>query len=90
MIGRTTDIFQIIMLATNAHALLGISDATRLWLSECEEVILELVHSSVGEQQSRITNRNQGCAWDDEVTLAAEEIQELLTDLRAGGLLGHA
>jgi len=78
------------MFTTDAHALLRVSDAPRLRLCQPKEVLLELIHAGIGEQQCRIIHRDQRSAVGDGVPLPAEEIKELLAHLRAGWLLRHS
>ena len=77
------DVFQVVVLATGAHALLAGGGAGVGALLQAQEAVLELVHAGVGEQQRGIVVRNQGTGSDTGVPLLFEEAQESFTDFCA-------
>ncbi len=97
MVARgVTDVFQVVVLAAGAHALLA-ADGTRVGtLLRTEEAVLELVHAGIGEQQGRVVVRDQRTGGDSGMSLLFEEAKEGFTDFCAfhrffhgnGGRLG--
>ncbi|CCJ89598.1 hypothetical protein BN132_1526 [Cronobacter turicensis 564] len=85
--GGVTDVFQVIVLTTGAHAALRGRRAGIITLVETKEYILELVHPGVGKQQSRVIIRDQRATGDYLVSLAMEKVEKRLTDL--SGALAH-
>ena len=78
------DVFQVVVLAAGADALLGRGGAAVGTLVEAQENILELVHARVGEQERGIVMRHHRAGRDDGMALGLEELQVLLADF--GGL----
>ena len=78
------DVFQVVVLAAGADALLGRGGAAVGALVEAQEDILELVHARVGEQERGIVMRHHRAGRDDGMALGLEELQVLLADF--GGL----
>ena len=60
-------IFQIVVLARDAHTLLSIRGTRVLARAQAQEHVLELVHSGVGEQECRIVYRDQRSAGNNRV-----------------------
>ena len=85
--GGVTDVFEIVMLAAGAHALLRGHGAIVVPLLGAREYVLELVHPSVGEQQRGVVGRDQRRAANDFVTLRREVVEKLLADLISCHLL---
>ena len=85
VIGVEADVVEVVVLAAGADAFLGVSRATgcvgALGLSE--EDGHELVHAGVGEQKVRRIGHERG-RGNNGVLLRLEEVEERLTDLRAG------
>ena len=75
------DVFEVVVLAAGANALLARRRACVGPLVETQEHVLELVHAGVGEQQRRIVARHHRARSDDLVSLAFEELEERGTDL---------
>jgi len=48
--------------------------------SHAEEIILELHHAGVGEEQGRVALGNQGGGRHDRVTTLGEEVEKRLSD----------
>ena len=80
----TPHLFQVVVLARNAHALLRVRRARVLARSQAQEYILELVHPGVGEQQSRIVDRDQGRAGHDRVPALTKKVEKTGANLGAG------
>ena len=57
--GGITHVFQVVVLAARAYALLGGCRALVTGVLAAEQGILELVHARVGEQQGRVVVRHQ-------------------------------
>ena len=77
------DVFEIVVLAAGAHALLRCRGAVVVALFEPEEDVLELVHAGVGEEERRVVGRNERGGMDLAVTLLDEEVEEFAADLGA-------
>ncbi len=69
------DIFQVIVLAADAHALLAGRGALIVALFQPQEDVLELVHAGVDQQQRRVVVRHQAAAGHDGVTALMEIIK---------------
>src|SRR5690606_32859140 len=80
---RVADVFQVVVLAASAHALLAGGGAGVGALFQAEEAVLELIHAGVGEQQGRVVRRNQRTGGHTGVPLLFEEAQEGFTDFCA-------
>ena len=78
------DVFQIVVLAAGAHALLRSRCPRVVALFEAEEDVLELVHSRVGEEQRRVVCRDERRGVHLAVPLLNEEVQKLAADFIAG------
>ncbi len=78
-----TDIFQVVVLATGAHAFLAGGGAGIGALFQAQEAILELIHPRVGEQQGWIVGGDQRTGWHTGVALFFEEAEEGFTDFCA-------
>ena len=83
MAGGVADVFQVVVLAAGAHALLGGRSAGIGALVEAQEHILELVHPCVGEEQGGVTRRYQGTGSHHCVALGGEKVQKGLSNLFA-------
>ncbi len=81
VISVEADIFQIVVLATDAQALLRIGYAARRRGAVAQEVILELRHARVIEHERRVTLGHQWGRRDDEVLLTLEKIEKCLSYL---------
>ena len=82
MARRVADLFEIVVFAAGADALLAGGGATiavgRLF--HTEEDLLELDHPGVGEEQRRVIARDEGAGLANRVLLFREVGEELLTD----------
>ncbi len=78
------DVFQIVMLAAGADALLGRGGAGVVALFEALENLLELVHAGVGEEQRGVVGGQKGTAAHDTMPAGVEEVEKTLTDIVTG------
>ena len=78
-------VFQVVVLAPGADALLRGRRPVVGALLQTEEDIFELVHAGVGEQQRGIVVRHQRGGVHALVSLGFEVAQEHFADFRAGG-----
>ena len=74
--GGIADVFQIVVLATGAHAFLRRGGALIGPLLQAGEDVLELHHAGIGEQQCRIVARHQRARRDDLVIVAREIVEK--------------
>ena len=80
---RRSDVLEVVVLAGHPQALLH-RDGARVLGRRCAgEVVLELDHAGVGEQQRRVAVRHERRARDGAVTAVAEIVDETLADLGA-------
>ena len=84
VVGIVPYVLQIVMLAGDPQALLGIYSPRVFPFLQTQEDVLELIHPRVGEQQRGIIARHQRGAGHYGVSLAGEKIQKRLPDLCAG------
>ena len=88
VIGVLADVFEIVVLAAGANALLGVDRAAVDAGAGAEEDILELVHPRVGEQQGGIIVRHHRRGGHKGVAGALDEkLDELASNLCGGA--GH-
>jgi hypothetical protein len=80
MAARETDIFQVVMLAAGADALLRTGGAAVVALFHAQEDVLELVHTGVGEQQRRIVGGHQRRTAHDAMAASGKEVEKALSD----------
>jgi hypothetical protein len=78
------DVFEVIVFAARAHALLGRRGADVVAHFKTLENFLELVHAGVGEEQRRIVGRTSEPLRTNAVAASVEEIEEALTDIVSG------
>src|SRR5439155_24787628 len=71
---------EVVMLAAGAQALLRRSRAHILTLLGPEEDVLELIHASVGEQQSGIVGRQKWTGAHTRMPVALEVLQKLFAN----------
>ena len=91
--GGRADVFEVVVLAADAHALLRGRRPRVRPLLDAEEHVLELHHPGVREQERRIAGRHERRARHAGVSLGLEVAEERLADLvRAGppGASGRA
>jgi hypothetical protein len=81
MIGIVTYLLQIVVLAGNPEALLRIGYPLGRGFAGSQEIILELVHSSIGKHQGRVILQDHGGGRDNLVFLLLEKVQKCLSDL---------
>ena len=79
-----TDLIQIVVLATGAHAALARHRPRVAAFVAAQKHILELHHARVGEQQGRIVARHQRAGGHDLVSLRLEKLEEVLADVVTG------
>jgi hypothetical protein len=82
-----TYVFQVVMLAGDANALLRVYHTTMIRSFLPQEYGFELVHTGVGKDEGRIVLRNQGSAADERVSLPLEKFDELLSYFVGGHYL---
>jgi hypothetical protein len=80
VVGVAADFLEVVVLAADADALLGVGDALPGGLAGAEEDLLELVHAGVGEEQGGVGREDDGGRGDDLVLLRGEEVEERLAD----------
>ena len=81
---RVADVFEIVVLAAGANALLGSRGAGIIAFLNAEKNVLELVHAGVGKQQRRIVGGNQGRGMHNAVVPRGKVIEELLANFVTG------
>src|SRR6266851_8812116 len=84
MVAVAADRFEIVVLARDAQAFLAIDDTLRGRRADTEEVVLELHHPRVGEEQGGVAFGNQGGGRDDCMSALGKEIEEGLADTVTG------
>ena len=80
VVGVAADLLEVVVLAGDADALLGVGDALPRRLARAKEDFLELVHAGVGEQQRGVRRQHDRRRGHDFVALRGEEIEERLAD----------
>ena len=78
------DVFEVVVLAACADALLRGSGTAVVAFFQSEENVLELVHARVGEQQRGIVLRDEGRRVHLAVSLLNEKVQKFAADFGAG------
>jgi hypothetical protein len=84
MVSVAADRFEVVVLARDSQAFLAIRDPARGRGPHAQEIILELNHPGVGEQQGRIALGDQRCGRHDLMTALLEEVEERLSDFGRG------
>ena len=74
----SADLFEVVVLSRNAHALLRICNALESVLVVAEQNGLELVHSRVGKKERGIVLGNDRSARHEHMAFALEKIDEFL------------
>ena len=77
------DIFQVVVLAARAHALLRSRSARVIALLQPKEDVLELVHARIGEEQRRVVGRHQRRRVHFAVSLLNKEVEKFAADFGA-------
>jgi hypothetical protein len=85
---REAYIFEVIVLAAGAHALLRAGRAGVIAAFRAEKDIFELVHASVGEEERGVAVGDERGAADAAMAFAFKEAQEHFADLVAAHFLG--
>src|ERR1700683_3861666 len=80
MAARVADVFEVVVLAARANALLRGCGAGIIALLGAEEDVLELVHAGIGEQQGGVVGRDQRRAADDAVAAFGKKVEKALSD----------
>ena len=73
VIGIVPYLLEVVVLATDAEALLGVRYTAVLDLGITEDNVLELVHPCVGEHQGRVALDDHRSGWYDRMPLALKE-----------------
>ena len=81
MVGVAAHLFQVVVLAAHADALLGVHGAPVGARAGAQEHVLELVHAGIGEQQRGIVGRHHRRARHQRVLALHEVVEEVLADL---------
>ena len=81
VVGVVAYLLEVVVLAADAEALLGIRGAGALRSRVSEEYVLELVHARVRKHERRVVLYNHGGRRDHRVPLGCEVIEEFLPDL---------
>lgn len=82
-----TDIVQVVVFSTSTDALLGVDGTLqrrhgKTWIASSQEKWLVLIHTSIGEKQSRIVHRNTRTRLPELVSmLLGKKVNEGLADL---------
>ncbi len=85
VVGVLADIFQVVVFAAGADALLAVDGTGVVAGAGGEEDVFELVHAGVREQQRRVAVRHDGAGRHERMSVFFHEIvDELLTDCCAG------
>ena len=84
MAARVADVFQVVMLAAGADALLGRGGARVFAFFHAQEDVLELVHAGVGEQQRRIVRGHERGTAYDAVAAGSKEVEKALACVVTG------
>ena len=79
--GTGPDVLQVVVLAGHPEAFLGGHRARRVRLLDAEEVVLELDHPGIDEQQGRIVARHEGRTRHLRVSAAGVEVDEAAPDV---------
>ena len=77
-------VFEVIVLAAGANALLGRSRALVIALLDSEENVFELVHACIRKKQSGVADGHKRRAAHYPVAVLREEIQKCAANLMAG------
>ena len=80
MVGVVSYLLQVVVLAGDTEAFLGVGSAFPLAGLVAEEDVLELVHAGVGEHKGRVVFHDDGCRWHYNVFLRAEKVEETVSD----------
>src|SRR3954463_5853359 len=81
---RRPDVAKVVVLAADAHALLGGGGARIAARLAAEEHVLELVHAGVGEEERRVLMRHERRTGNDAGRVAFEKGKERRADLSGG------
>ena len=84
MVGVASHLLEVVVLATDAEALLAVDGPHVRTALVAEEHLFELHHAGVGEEQARVVLWDQRRARHDGVPALLKEIQERLADLISG------
>jgi len=80
MTGGAADLFQVVVLAPRADALLGTARPDIVSLFQAEKDVLELVHPRIGEEKGRIIVWNEAGTGNDGMPALMEILEELCPD----------
>ena len=86
VVGVHTHLLEVVVLAADPQAFLGVRHPGGLGRPVAEEDVLERVHARIGEHQCRVVLQHHGSRRHDVVGLLAEEIEERAAD--RGGVHG--
>src|SRR5579872_6730966 len=76
MIGIYSHLFQVVVLAADPKTFLGIGNPGKRRLVVAQEIVFELVHTRVSEQESRIVLYYDGGGGDDGMPFRHKKIKE--------------
>ena len=76
MVGVMPHFLQVIVLATHAQTLLGVSHTRPFHWLVAEDDVFELIHARVGKHQRRVIFYDHGRGRHDVVSFALEEFLE--------------
>ncbi len=81
MAGAGADVFQVVVFAADAHALLA-GHGTRVGtFFQTEEKVFELHHSGIGQQQGRVVAGDQAATVHDGMAFGLEIVEKVLANL---------
>src|SRR5262249_32609396 len=80
VIGVSSYLFEVIMFAGDAQAFLRVDHPRMSRLLQTKENILEGHHAGIGEEEGRVTGRNQGRAGHDLMAAFGKKSQEAVTN----------
>src|SRR5579862_2823444 len=78
-----SDVFEIVVLASRAHAFLRSRGPSVVALFQSEKDVLELVHAGIGEQQGGVVLRHERRGMHLAVPLLNEKVQKLTANFGA-------
>lgn len=85
--GRIANVFQVIVLAPGANALLRARGPLISTLFEARKNVLELHHPGVGKHQRRIIPRDKRARFDDSMAISGKKFEKGAADI-VGALHG--
>ena len=74
VIGVYAHFLEIVVFAADPQTFLGIGDAGVIGLAVTQEIILELIHPRIGEQQGRVVLDHDGGGGHDGVSFRLKKV----------------